>query len=95
MKTIVILTLKADASGETLASLAAAEKEVVWKGFAAGCVRAVHGLLEGAGAVLELETATADEATRFVETLPYVEQNLLDVQYYALKPFPGFASLAG
>lgn len=94
MKTIVILTRRADASGEALASLAAPEMEAVWQGFATGCVRAAHGLLEGAGAVLELETAASEEAMHFVEALPYVAQKLLDVQYYVLKPFPGFASLA-
>jgi len=95
MKMIVILTRKANASSETLASLAAPEMQAVWQGFATGCVRAAHGLLEGAGALLELETATPEEAMHFVEALPYVAQRLLDVQYYALKPFPGFAALAG
>ena len=93
MKTIVILTRKADASAEALASLAAQELEAVWQGFATGSVRAIHGLLEGAGAVLELETPAAEEAMRFVETLPYVAQGLLDVQCYAVKPFPGFSAL--
>ncbi|HBP31767.1 MAG: hypothetical protein ACTIKR_17170 [Advenella sp.] len=94
MKSIVILTRKTDASGEALASLAAQELEAVWQGFATGRVRAAHGLLEGAGAVLELETATSDEAMHFVEGLPYVAQKLLDVQCYALTPFSGFALLA-
>ena len=94
MKTIVILIRRADTSDEALARLVVSEAGAVWQGFAMVCVRAAHGLLEGSGAVLELETATAEEATHFVETLPYVAHKLLDVQYYALKPFPGFMSLA-
>lgn len=93
MKTIVILTRRADASSEALASLAKPEAAAVWQGFAAGCVRAVHGLQQGSGAVFELETESSEEAVQFIEGLPYVEQKLLDVQYVALKPFPGFASL--
>lgn len=93
MKTVVILTLKADASGEALALLAEQEAQAVWQGFATGCVRAAYGLLEGAGAVLELETATAEEAARYVDALPYVAQGLLDVRRCALKPFSGFAAL--
>jgi hypothetical protein len=60
---------------------------------AGGIVRAVHGLAEGTGAALELESATYDEARRYVEALPFVKENLLDVQFCALKPFPGFAAL--
>ncbi|MGU5666617.1 hypothetical protein ACV1C8_10465 [Aeromonas hydrophila] len=93
MKTVVILTLKTEASGEALALLAAQEAQAVWQGFATSSVRAAHGLLEGAGAVLELETATAEEAARYVDALPYVAQGLLDVRCYALKPFSGFAAL--
>ncbi|CAQ44847.1 hypothetical protein D7Y40_13755 [Stenotrophomonas maltophilia] len=93
VKTVVILTLKTGASGEALARLSAQETEAVWQGFATGCVRAAYGLLEGAGAVLELETATAEEAARYVDSLPYVAQGLLDVRRCALKPFSGFAML--
>lgn len=93
VKTIVILKRRVDASGEALANLAAPEMNAVWQGFLTGCVRAAHGLLEGAGAVLELETATEKDAVQFVEALPYVAQGLLDVQHIALKPFSGYASL--
>lgn len=95
MKTLVILTRRADAPAEALARLAAPEAAAVWQGFATGCVRAVHGLRDGAGAVLELETDTPEAARHYVQALPYVAQQLLDVQYCALKPFPGFAALAG
>ncbi|MBN9411129.1 MAG: hypothetical protein J0H69_18450 [Burkholderiales bacterium] len=94
MKTIVILTRREGAAAEALARLAAPEARAVWQGFADGRVSAVHGLQHGAGAVLELETPTHPDAVRFVEALPYVEEHLLDVQYVALKPFPGFATLA-
>ncbi len=88
MKTIVVLTRRADASGEALARLAAPETEAVWQGFAAGYVRAAHGFLKGAGAVLELETDSAGEATRFVEALPYMVQGLRDVRRGCISQIP-------
>ena len=94
MKTLVILTRRPDADAGHLARLSRPEQLAVWKGVAEGAVRAVHGLQEGAGAVLEMETLTVDEARRFVASLPYVEEGLLDVQLVPLKPFPAFEALS-
>lgn len=94
MKTIVVLTRRPDADSEALKQLSRNELLAVWQGIASGAVRAVHGLAEGSGAALEMETATTDEARRFVESLPYVEQSLLDVQYLPLQPFPAFSALS-
>jgi len=94
MKTIVILTRRADVDADLLARLSKPELLAVWKGMADGTVRAAHGLLEGAGAVLELETRTLEDAKYYVASLPYVEEDLLDVQYCPLKPFPAFDALA-
>lgn len=93
MKTIVILTRRADAAAESLARLSRVEVLAVWQGVASGIVRGAHGLQQGAGAVLELETDTLDEVLRFIESLPYVCEDLLDVQYCPLKPFVAFESL--
>ena len=90
----MILTRRPDADAGHLARLSRPEQLAVWKGVAEGAVRAVHGLQEGAGAVLEMETLTADEARRFVASLPYVEEGLLDVQVVPLKPFPAFEALS-
>ena len=94
MKTLVILTRRPDADAGKLARLSRPELLAVWKGMAEGAVREVHGLQEGAGAALEMETGTADEAWRFVASLPYVEEGLLDVQVFPLKPFPAFETLS-
>lgn len=87
------LTRRADAAAESLARLSRAEALAVWQGVASGLVRGAHALQQGAGAVLELETDTFDEVKRFVESLPYVAEDLLDVQYCPLKPFVAFESL--
>lgn len=94
MKTIVVLTRRPDADAGALGRLSRDELLAVWKGVAGGAVRAVHGLAVGSGAVLEMETCTTDEVKHFVESLPYVDQSLLDVQYLPLQPFPAFAALA-
>jgi hypothetical protein len=94
VKTIVILTRRPDADTAALARLSRDELLALWKGMASGAVRAAHGLHEAAGAVLEMETSTTEDAKRFVEALPYVQQALLDVQYCPLKPFPAFEALS-
>jgi hypothetical protein len=93
MKTFVILTRRADGAAEDLKRLANPEVMHVWRGFADGIVRAVHGLADGPGAALELESGTFEEARHYIEALPYVKQNLLHVQYWALKPFSGYEGL--
>lgn len=94
MKTFVILTRRADGAAEAFARLADAEARHVWQGFAGGIVRAVHGLVDGPGAALELESPAFEDARAFVEALPFVEAHLLDVQYVALEPFPPYEHLA-
>lgn len=93
MKSFVILTRNATAAADAFARLAQAEAAAVWQGLADGRVRAVHSLAEGAGAALELETTSLQEARAYIEALPYVAEQLLDVQYCALKPFGGYAAL--
>lgn len=94
MKTFVILTRREDGSAEAFKLLAQPEVQHVWRGFADGIVRAVHSLADGPGAALELETATLEEAKRYIEALPYVKNHLLNIQYCALKPFSDFEKLA-
>ncbi len=93
MKTFVILTRRADGAAEDFKRLAKAEVLHVWQGFANGMVRAVHGLADGPGAAFELDSTTVEEARQYIEALPYVKQNLLQVQYCALKPFSGYGEL--
>lgn len=93
MKTIAILTRRQDAAPEAIQRLVQQELQVLWRGMAAGTVRGVHGLAGSQGAVLELETATESDARTYIDTLPFVIENLLIVQLIALKPFPAFAEL--
>ncbi|UST79631.1 hypothetical protein [Pseudomonas siliginis] len=93
MKTFVILTRRADGAPEDFKRLAKREVQHVWQGFADGIVRAVHGLADGPGAAFELESMTFEEARQYIEALPYVRENLLLVQYCALKPFSDYERL--
>ncbi|MGM3390038.1 hypothetical protein KXR94_20525 [Stutzerimonas stutzeri] len=93
MKTFVVLTRRTDVAVEDFKRLAKPEVLHVWQGFADGIVRAVHGLAAGPGAAFELESATFEEARGYIEALPYVKQNLLHVQYCALKPFSDYERL--
>ncbi len=93
MKTIVILTRREDGAAQDFERLAKAEVLHVWQGFADGIVRAVHGLADGPGAVLELESAAVEDARHYIEALPYVSEGLLHVQYCALKAFADYGRL--
>ncbi|MGN6825878.1 hypothetical protein [Paucibacter sp. M5-1] len=93
MKTFVILTRRADGASEAFKRLAQPELQHVWQGFADGIVRAIHGLVDGPGAALELESATIEDAKHYIQALPYVKENLLHIQYCALKPFSDFEKL--
>lgn len=94
MKTLAILTRRQDAGANDFERLGELETQAVWRGRAAGIVRAVHGLVDGPGAALELETGSAEEARNYVDTMRFVSENLLHVQMVPLKPFPHFAALA-
>lgn len=93
VKTFVILTRRADGAAEAFKRLAMPEVQHVWQGFADGIVRAVHGLADGPGAAFELESATFEDAERYIEALPYVKENLLHIQYCPLKPFSDYQGL--
>lgn len=93
MKTIVVLKRRSDASADRLQALSRDETLAVWVGVKSGIVRSTYGLETGAGAVLELETSSLEEAESFIKRLPYVEENLLEVSCYPLKPFTAFEAL--
>ena len=56
MKTLAIPTRRPDAGADDFERLGEVEIQAVWRGMAAGIVRAVHGLADGPGAALGLET---------------------------------------
>jgi hypothetical protein len=94
VKTLAILTRRQDAGTDDSERLGELETRAVWRGMAAGIVRAVHGLADGPGAALELETGSAEHARDYVDALPLEAENVLHVQMMPLKPFPQFAALA-
>lgn len=62
MKTLAILTRRQHAGADDFERLGELEIQAVWRGMAAGIVRAVHGLGDGPGAAPELETGSAEQA---------------------------------
>jgi hypothetical protein len=94
VKTFVILTRRADGAADAFKRLAVPEVRHVWQGFADGIVSAIHRLADGPGAAFELESMTFEEPLKYIEALPYLKENLLHVQYCALKPFSDYERLA-
>lgn len=59
----------------------------MWQGFADGSVRGVHGLADAPGTAFEFEfeSMIVEGARQYIESRPYVRENLGHVQYCALK----------
>jgi hypothetical protein len=63
---------------------------MAWDGMKSGIVRAAHYIAHGGGGVLELETAEAAQAEKFVRALPLVAAGLVSCTTYPLVPYTGF-----
>lgn len=69
------------------------EAEKVWSYYAANIVRSIHYIADMSGAVLMLEADNLKTAREIVTTLPMVENNILDFEILALKPYTGLEEL--
>jgi uncharacterized protein YciI len=68
-----------------------AEGERARELYAAGSFRALYSRGDVPGAVIEIEAADADEAARFVGSLPFAVRGLMEYQIVPLRPYRVFA----
>ena len=64
-----------------------------WELYQAGTIRELYFRTDWPGAVLVLECADADEASRVLGTLPLVREGLIDFEIIPLTAYPGFERL--
>lgn len=67
------------------------EAERVRALYTQGVFRAVYSRGDVKGAVVELECASLDEANDVMQTMPFAQQGMIDVQIIPLLPYRGFA----
>ena len=70
-----------------------AEAARAWELYQAGILREIYFRQDNHCAVLVLECAGVDEARQILDTLPLVQQGLIDFEILPLGPYPGFARL--
>lgn len=93
MKYVVVLTRRDGITPDRFAKSARAEVLAVWQGIKSGTVRSVSSIVDGGGALLELECGSGIDAHRFIEELPFVQEGLLDAKYFGLAPYSGLEQL--
>jgi hypothetical protein len=71
------------------------EARKVWDLYLAGIIRELYFRQDRTEAVLIMECASAGEAIRALDALPFVQAGLITFDVIPLVPYPGFARLFG
>lgn len=80
-----------DFSEAQIAAYLEPEAERVRELYTQGVFRAVYSRGDVKGAVVELECASVEEAHEVMQTMPFAQQKMIDVQIIPLLPYRGFA----
>lgn len=91
-----ILALEHEVPGMSAADFAPylkAEAEAAWNLYQEGVIRELYFRADRREAVLVLECDTPEEARGVLQSLPLVEQGLIEFEVIPLAPYPGFARL--
>ena len=70
-----------------------AEAARVWELYQAGVIRETYFRQDRTSAVLVLECADVEDASRALATLPLVRAGLISFELIPLLPYPGFSRL--
>jgi muconolactone delta-isomerase len=92
MKFLAIVRRKSEVFTEDqIAAYLEPEAERVRELYTQGIFRAVYSRGDVKGAVVELECPSSDEANQVMQTMPFAQQGMIDVQIIPLLPYRGFA----
>ncbi len=69
------------------------EARRAWGLYQSGVIRELYFRSDQHAAVLILECGTLDEAHQALNSLPLVQQGLIEFEVIPLEPYPGFARL--
>lgn len=91
-----IIALERELPGATPAAyqrLAQQESRVAWELHQAGSIRELYFRADEPTAVLILECASTEEASKMLARLPFVREGLIAFDLIPLRAYPGFARL--
>jgi hypothetical protein len=92
MRFLAIVRRRGEAfTDEQIAAYLEPEAERVRALYTQGVFRAVYSRGDVKGAVVELECDSPDEASDVMQTMPFAQQGMIDVQIIPLLPYRGFA----
>ncbi len=93
MKLLAMDKLVPGANPEKIHPLMRDEAAKAWELYMAGVLREIYFRQDHPGVVLILECADIQEAREHINTLPLVQQGLVDFDIIPLGPFAPFAEL--
>lgn len=91
-----ILAIEREASGvspDDFKPHLKAEAQRVWELYQLGVFREIYFDSDSHGAVIVMECRNADEARRYLDTLPLVSEKLIRFEVMQLEPYSGFSRL--
>jgi uncharacterized protein YciI len=92
MRFLALVRRRSEAfTDEQIAAFLEPEAERVRDLYTQGVFRAVFSRGDVKGAVVELECANLDEAQAIMQTMPFAQQNMIDIEIIPLLPYRGFA----
>jgi hypothetical protein len=80
-----------DFTEEQIAEYLEPEAERVRDLYMQGVFRSVYSRGDVKGAVVELECASLQEAKQIMETMPFAQQRMVEIEMIPLLPYRGFA----
>ena len=93
MQFYVVCRIKPGTHRKAVIGLIRSEAKAAWKLYEAGLVRDIHYIDDLSGAVMTFEAKDLAEVKTAVETLPMIQQGILEPEYIPLKPYTGFGKL--
>ena len=93
MKILAIERERPGVAAEQILPFLKEEAETVWEWVQAGIMREVYFHEEQSSAVLIMECDSKYHAQKILNTLPLVQEELVEFDILPLVPYPGFARL--
>ncbi len=93
MQFYVVCKIKPGTPRKKVIGLIRAEAKAAWKLYEAGLLREVHYIDDMSGAVMTFEAKDLAEVKTACDTLPMINQGVLEPEYIPLKPYTGFGKL--
>lgn len=69
------------------------EAEKVWEYYQTDLIRSIHYITDMSGAVMMLEADNLESVRSAMDNLPMVQNQVLDIEIFPLKPYMGLETL--